>query len=75
VQDRHADRALETDANVERSALRQRPTSSAYLAAEQICIAEVDPVSLADIVIDNTDFAIPRRWTSADRDLHRVDRD
>jgi uridine kinase len=30
-----------------------------YLAAEQIYIDDVDPVSRADIVIDNTDFAVP----------------
>jgi uridine kinase len=31
-----------------------------YHAAEQIYLAEVDPMSLADLIIDNSDFANPR---------------
>jgi uridine kinase len=31
-----------------------------YHAAERIYIAEVDPISLADVVLDNRDFANPR---------------
>jgi uridine kinase len=31
-----------------------------YHAAEKIYVTEVDPLSLADVVIDNTDLASPR---------------
>jgi uridine kinase len=31
-----------------------------YHAAELIYLAEVDPMSLADVVVDNRDFANPR---------------
>jgi uridine kinase len=31
-----------------------------YLPAERIYIAECDPVARADVVVDNTDFAVPR---------------
>jgi uridine kinase len=35
-----------------------------YHAAEAIYLAEVDPRSLADVVVDNRDFARPRvHWT------------
>ena len=31
-----------------------------YLPAEQLYLAEVDPLRLVDVVIDNSDFARPR---------------
>jgi uridine kinase len=31
-----------------------------YLVAERLYVAEVDPVRLADVVVDNADFERPR---------------
>jgi uridine kinase len=36
-----------------------------YLPAERLYLAEVDPLKLVDVVIDNTDFSLPRRSCSA----------
>jgi hypothetical protein len=39
------------------STWRQQMQRDRYLAAENIYIAEVGPIGLAEIVVDNTDFA------------------
>lgn len=63
---------VEIDAalSVQRGALRDAPREGAeaaealhrdrYGGAEAIYITEVDPLALADIIIDNTDFDLPR---------------
>jgi uridine kinase len=59
-----ADVALER--GIARDAAMEGPGGAAllhrdrYHAAELIYLAEVDPVSLADVVVDNRDFAKPR---------------
>ena len=52
-------RGVERDTAMEGQAEAERLHRDRYQAAEHIYVDEVDPVRLADLVIDNTDFANP----------------
>lgn len=53
-------RGIERDAEMEGGREEaERLHRDRYHAAEQLYVAEVDPVALADLVIDNTDLAAP----------------
>jgi uridine kinase len=45
-----------------------------YLVAERLYLAEVDPVSRVDVVVDNTDFAAPMITAEVTRGLPIVER-
>ena len=53
-------RGIERDTEMEGRAEAERLHRDRYQAAELIYVDEVDPVSRADVVVDNTDFARPR---------------
>lgn len=52
-------RGIERDTEMEGREEAERLHRDRYHAAEQIYVNEVDPISLADVVIDNTVFATP----------------
>lgn len=52
-------RGIERDTEMEGREEAERLHRDRYHAAETIYVSEVDPVSIADVVIDNTDFACP----------------
>jgi uridine kinase len=54
------DRGIVRDAAMEGIEAATRLHRDRYHAAEAIYLAEVDPLSLADVVIDNRDFGSPR---------------
>lgn len=58
------DRGIGRDEGSEGRVEAERLHRDRYHEAERIYIAEVDPTSKADVIIDNTDFAAPRllRW-------------
>jgi uridine kinase len=53
-------RGIARDAALEGTEQATRLHRDRYQAAEAIYLAEVDPLRLADLVIDNQDFARPR---------------
>ncbi len=53
------ERAIARDAGREGAAEAEALHRDRYHAAEEIYLAEVDPVAHADVIIDNTDFAAP----------------
>ena len=53
-------RGIERDAEMEGRAEAARVHRDRYHVAEQIYLAEVRPLDLADVVVDNRDFAKPR---------------
>jgi uridine kinase len=53
-------RGIARDTAMEGAEEAARVHRDRYGAAEMIYMAEVDPLSLADLVIDNGDFADPR---------------
>ena len=53
-------RGVARDSDAEGSAEAARLHGDRYQAAEMIYLAEVDPKSLADVIIDNRDFKRPR---------------
>jgi uridine kinase len=53
-------RGIDRDAAAEGRLEAARVHRDRYHAAEMIYVAEVDPKSLADVIIDNQDFASPR---------------
>ena len=57
-------RGIERDTEMEGLADAERHHRDRYHAAEQIYVDEADPVSKADVIIDNADFAMPTviRW-------------
>lgn len=57
------ERGVDRDAEMEGRDEAERLHRDRYHAAELIYVAEVDPVRLADVVIENTDFARPRLVT------------
>ena len=52
-------RGIARDTEVEGLEEATRVHRDRYHAAERIYLAEVDPMSLADLIIDNSDFACP----------------
>jgi len=54
------ERGIARDVDMEGLAGATRVHRDRYHAAELIYLAEVDPISLADVMIDNRDFANPR---------------
>ncbi len=54
------ERGVRRDAAMEGSASAERLHRDRYRAAEEIYVAEVDPMSMVDVVIDNTHFSQPR---------------
>jgi uridine kinase len=54
------ERGIERDAETEGRVEAERLHRDRYHVAEMIYIAEVDPMALADVVIDNTNFARPQ---------------
>ncbi|MCI4065199.1 uridine kinase [Micromonospora sp. R77] len=53
-------RGVDRDADREGAEEAERLHRDRYLAAQQVYLAEADPVGRADLVIDNADFARPR---------------
>jgi uridine kinase len=53
------ERAIARDSESEGRAEAERLHRNRYHESERIYVAEVDPVSKADVVVDNTDFANP----------------
>jgi uridine kinase len=54
------ERGIDRDTDMEGRDEAERLHRDRYHAAEAIYVNEVDPISLADVVIDNTEFAAPR---------------
>lgn len=54
------ERGIRRDSGREGAAEAERLHRDRYGVAERIYIVEVDPISCADIVVDNTDFDSPR---------------
>lgn len=52
-------RGIDRDTDAEGRAEAERLHRDRYHASERIYIAEVDPITKADLVVDNTDFANP----------------
>ncbi|RZU74522.1 uridine kinase [Micromonospora kangleipakensis] len=53
-------RGVARDADREGAEAAERLHRDRYLAAEQVYLAEADPVRRADVVVDNSDFGRPR---------------
>jgi uridine kinase len=53
-------RGIHRDTDTEGVEVATRVHRDRYHAAEMIYLAEVDPFSLADVIVDNSDFANPR---------------
>lgn len=56
-------RAVARDAGQEGAEEARRLHEDRYFRAEQIYLAEVNPTSIADLIIDNSNFTQPRRIT------------
>jgi len=54
------ERGVRRDASMEGSDSAERLHRDRYRVAEEIYVAEVDPMPLVDVVVDNTRFSHPR---------------